>query len=270
MSLPRALLLEGSRHPRELTALIELAEQALRTWQPRWSPFLAAAVREEASERLGRLSELSLAAEGGWPQAERRRLRLERRPDDGVIAAGEGSSAPIAGLELSGNFLFDPASPDDVRAALAGAGAAPDDIGDVWMRGDRGAQLLASPELAERLLHLQDGATELQVRSVVVRVERLALDQLQFPSRRLPRQLSSVEASRRLDAVASAGFGVSRNRMGELIRSGAVRVNWTAVTSPSRELAAGDRVQVEGKGELTVETVEATKRDRWRLVMTRR
>ncbi len=35
--LPRDELLKGSRRPNELAALIELAEQALRTWEPCWS-----------------------------------------------------------------------------------------------------------------------------------------------------------------------------------------------------------------------------------------
>jgi photosystem II S4 domain protein len=269
MSLPRASLLEGSRQPHELEELIQLAEQVLRTWQPGWSPFVAGAVREEAAERLGCLSELSLGSDGGWPQAERCRLLLSRS-DAGTLAEADPGSAPIAGLELSGNFLFDPASPADFREALVDAGADAGELGDLWVRGDRGAQLLASPELAARLLEVQATGGPLRVRTVEVQIERLAPGRLQFPSRPLPRRLSSVEASCRLDAVASAGFGISRNRMAELIRSGAVRVDWTAVTSPSRELVAGERIQLEGRGELAIETVEATKRQRWRLVMTRR
>lgn len=137
------------------------------------------------------------------------------------------------------------------------------------MRGDRGAQLLATPELAERLLEQQNQGP-LLVRTVPVQIERLSLEQLQFPSRRAPRRLSSVEASCRLDAVASAGFGLSRSRMVALIRAGAVRLNWAAVSSPSRELVAGDRIQLDNRGELTIEAVEPTKRERWRLVMLRR
>jgi RNA-binding protein YlmH len=78
-----------------------------------------------------------------------------------------------------------------------------------------------------------------------------------------------VEASLRLDAVASAGLGVSRSRMAEQIRAGAVRVNWQTVTSPSRELRQGDRIRLEGRGELEVLEVEATKRERWRLQLRR-
>ena len=40
--LPHDTLLKGSRRPEELAALIDLAEQALRTWEPCWSGFVDA------------------------------------------------------------------------------------------------------------------------------------------------------------------------------------------------------------------------------------
>jgi photosystem II S4 domain protein len=279
--LPRDLLLQASRHPQELAGLIDRAEQALRTWEPVWSEFLAAEVLEEAQARLGDLAELALESAGGWPQAERRRLCLQRRElaragdsagADGAPGSGaSGTSAapeawaPLRGLAIAGNFLFDPAEARDMRQALVAQGASPGAIGDIWIQGDRGAQLVVTPELAQTL-----DQTTAQVRSVEVHLEALPLEQLQIPAQRLPRQLTTVEASLRLDAVASAGFGLSRNRMADLIRSGAVRINWQPVTSPSRELALGDRVRLEGRGELELLEVQLTKRDRWRLVLQRR
>ncbi len=273
--LPREDLLQGSRRPEELTALIAQAEEALRTWQPVWTDFVAADLREEAEQRLGSLSELQLEASGGWPQAERRRLLLQRAelaaepPAPAAAGPTETASiaapaAPLMGLVVSGNFLFDPAEPGDVRAGLLAAGAEPGDLGDIWMRGDRGAQLIATPELAARL-HGQPA----RVRTVDVQLEALPLEQLQLPAQRQARQLSSVEASLRLDAVGSAGFGLSRSRMAELVRSGAVRLNWQPVSSPSKELAVGDRLRLEGRGELELLEVQPTKRERWRVVLRR-
>jgi RNA-binding protein YlmH len=79
-----------------------------------------------------------------------------------------------------------------------------------------------------------------------------------------------VEASRRLDAVASAGFGLSRRRMADLIRQGAVRIDWQPVSSPSRELQVGERVQLRDRGELEILAIEPTKRDRLRIALERR
>jgi hypothetical protein len=108
------------------------------------------------------------------------------------------------------------------------------------------------------------------VRTVDVRFEARAIQELQLPAPRLSKRLQSVEASLRLDAVGSAGFGISRSRMVDRIRQGAVRVNWQVVTSPSRELAVGERVLLEGRGELTIETIDPTQRGRWRVAMLRR
>lgn len=261
--LPRLELLAGSRHPEPLGELIDIAERALHTWQPQWSGFLEGAVREEAQERLGQLAELQLQTDGGYPGAERCRLLLGRR-DAGLDPAD--CPAGLEGLSLQGNFLFDPAEPEDFRAALTGAGLQDADIGDVWLRGDRGA---------EAIVHLPEGGAaaapaDLLVRSVPVTCARLELEQLQPPPRRQPRLVHTVEASTRLDAVASAGFGLSRNRMGELIRDGAVRINWNVVTRPGQELAEGDRVQLRGRGELEVGGIAATKRERWRITLLRR
>jgi RNA-binding protein YlmH len=42
------------------------------------------------------------------------------------------------------------------------------------------------------------------------------------------------------------------------------------VSSPSKELACGDRIRLEGRGELEILEIQPTKRDRWRLRMIRR
>jgi photosystem II S4 domain protein len=262
--LPRDTLLKGSRRPQELAALIDLAEEALRTWEPRWSGFVDAQLKEEAETRLGALSEVSLLGDGGWPQAERCRL-LIRRAELSEDSETPTPTAAVCGLVVSGNFLFDPAEPGDVRQGLLQAGLQAGDLGDLWIRGDRGAQAVISQEAAA-----QADNREAQVRTVPVRLQVVPLKLLQWPASRSPKQLSSVEASLRLDAVGSAGLGLSRSRMAEWIRQGAVRVNWEVITSPSKELRCGDRVRLDGRGELEILEIQPTKRDRWRLVMLRR
>jgi hypothetical protein len=252
---------EESSGAEALAPVRAAADEALRTWQPVWTGFVSAAVREEAERQLGSLSDLCLSSAGGYPGSERRQMLVRRRettlePDDPL--------PDLMGLEIAGNFLFDPAAPRDFREALISAGARQDDIGDLWPRGERGAQAIVRLALAQRL----DGL-EGVVRSVSVRFEARPLEDLALPAPRPPRAVNTVEASQRLDAVASAGFGLSRNRMATLIREGAVRIDWKVVTSPSRELAVGERVQLEGRGELRIESVSETKRGRWRIQLLR-
>lgn len=259
-------LADGGHRPRaieqQLEALEAEAAETLRTWEPRWTPFLDPWVRREAEVRLGALSDLHLSSDGGYSGAVRRRLLMRRQE---AVEAESLPAADLVGLEISGNFLFDPATPADMREGLHQAGAAPGEVGDLWLRGDRGAQGVMTESLAAWL----DGCLG-QVRSVEVRFERRPLSELRCPPERAPRTLQTVEASLRLDAVASAGFGISRTRLAEWIRQGALRVDWRPIHSPSHPVKPGQRIQMEGRGELEINAASPTQRGRWRIQMTRR
>ncbi len=261
--LPREELLTGCSDPEEFRPLLDLADAVLRTWQPSWSPFLSAPLMEEAVVRLGSLTELTLHGAGGRAGAERQRLWISRS-DDGMETKPP-ETVPVVGVDVEGNFLFDPVEPEDIRTALIALGVLNGDIGDIWIRGDRGAQALCTPEAAHHL-HAQTG----QVRDVEIQIEQTALDQLQLPATRNPKQLTSVEASCRLDAIASAGFGLSRAKVVQQIRHGRLRLNWKAVRQASKDLTVGDRLQLQDRGSLEVLALERTKRDRWRVRMERR
>jgi photosystem II S4 domain protein len=245
-----------------LAALATAAAETLRTWEPRWTPFLDPLVLREAVARLGALSDLHLSSEGGYGGALRRRLLLQRQE---TVSAEITPPAGLVGLEISGNFLFDPATPADMREGLHQAGASADEVGDLWLRGDRGAQGVMTEALAAWL----DGCLG-QVRSVEVRFEARPLAELRFPPERAPRALQTVEASLRVDALASAGFGLSRTRLAEWIRQGVLRVDWRPVTVPSHLVKPGQRIQLEGRGELEITEAVPTQRGRWRISMTRR
>ncbi len=259
MSLPRETLIEGLAEPEAMHRLIEQAEEVLRTWQPSWSSFLSGPELED-SRRLESLTELRVVRDGGRPDTERCRLQLSRSDQELPV-----EPTPISGLRLEGNFLFDRAEPQDMRQALMDLGVKADDLGDLWLRGDRGAQAVCTPEAA---LHL-NGLTG-QVRDVTLTVEAVSIDGLQWPAQRLPKQLTSVEASCRLDAIASAGFGLSRSKVIRQIKDGKLRLNWHPVRQASRELKVGDRLQLQDRGSVEVLNLEITKRDRWRVEMLRR
>ena len=239
--------------------LIEQADEVLRTWQPSWSPFLSGPELED-SRRLEALAELRVVRDGGRPDTERCRLQLSRSDQE-----LQPEPAPISGLRLEGNFLFDRAEPQDIRQALIDLGVKPDGLGDLWLRGDRGAQAVCTPEAANHL----NGLTG-QVRDVTLSVEAVSIDCLQWPAQRLPKRFTSVEASCRLDAIASAGFGLSRSKVIRQIRDGRLRLNWHQVRQASRELKIGDRLQLQDRGSVEVLNLEITKRDRWRVEMLRR
>ena len=260
MTLLKEELLTGADDPAGLRQLIQLADQVVRTWQPAWSPFLDARLQEEALARLSNLSEIGWHRDGGYPGAERCRFLCHRRDQIEVADA----CAPVQGLLIEGNFLFDPLSPEDIRNALQELGAAPDQIGDLWVRGDRGGQGLCTPESAARL-HEQRG----RVRDVEIRCEALPIEALHLPAQRTPRILQTVEASCRIDAIASAGFGLSRAKIVGHIKAGRLRMNWHDVRLASRDVGVGDRLQLQDRGALEVLSLTRTKRERWRVELRR-
>ena len=129
--------------------------------------------------------------------------------------------------------------------------------------GDRGAQALVVPEMVDFL-----AMSLTQVRSVPVKTQPIDLAELKVREPK-KKEMTTVEASMRLDAIASAGFGMSRSKMADLITGGDVRVNWRDVTQASYQVKAGDLVAVRGKGRLEIGEVAVTKKDRYRIQLTR-
>ncbi|MEN9210588.1 MAG: hypothetical protein Q6J46_09850, partial [Thermostichus sp. DG02_2_bins_29] len=76
--LPRADLLQGAEYRETLARILDLGEQALKTWQVVCSDFLSPPEVAEVQARWRKLTELQIVAWGGYPQAERQRLALAR------------------------------------------------------------------------------------------------------------------------------------------------------------------------------------------------
>lgn len=266
--LPRADLLRSVEHRETLARVLDLADRALRTWTVERSNFISPAEVGEILPRLKPLTELEVVAWGGYPQAERQRLALARPSllipenlDDPFSLAKE--YVELAALDIRGNFLFDTATHRDFLGAILGTGLVRDKIGDILVLGEQGAQVLVVPELVE---HLQMSLT--QVRSVPVKVRQIGLDELKVRPPRT-KAITTVEASLRLDAIASAGFSTSRSRMAEWIQSGDVKVNWRTISQSSRSVQPQDLISIRGRGRVEVGDINQTKKGRYRVELTR-
>jgi len=256
--LPREDLLKGVENREAIARVIDQADQAIKTWEVVCSDFLSPPEWAEVQQTFARLSDVQLIAWGGYPQAERQRV---------AIASSELPLAVeqvgLAALEIAGNFLFDPASHRDFLGALLGTGIVRDKVGDIIVLGERGAQAIVVPEMVEFLSMSLN-----QVRSVPVKTRPIELGELKIREPK-KKELATVEASMRLDAIASAGFGMSRNKMVDLIEAGDVRVNWKEITSASQPVKEGDLIAIRGKGRVEVGEVAVTKKDRYRVQLTR-
>ena len=256
--LPREDLLKGVEDRDSLSRVIDQAEQAIRTWEVVVTDFLSPPQQFEAEQAFSRLTEVQLVFWGGYPQAERKRLAIARSE-----LPLDSSQVDITTISIEGNFLFDPATHRDFLGATLGTGIVREKVGDILVLGDRGAQAIVVPELVE---YLQINLT--QVRSVPVKVRPIPMDELKVQEPR-KKEMTTVEASMRLDAIASAGFGMSRSKMADLISAGDVRVNWKEITQSSHQVQSGDLVAIRGRGRLEIGDVAVTKKERYRVNLTR-
>ena len=159
----------------------------------------------------------------------------------------------------------DNATQDDFRSLLIENGVNQIKVGDIWTIGDRGAQGIIDnldiKHLDEKIFYLRD---------VKVKINLVSIDELQIPSRRSKKLVNTVEASKRLDAIASAGFRVSRTKIIERIENGMLRLNGSKVNKPTINLKIGDKLELENKGFIEILNLEITKRERWKVKLLRK
>lgn len=256
--LPKEDLLKGAENRETLARVLDKAEQAIRTWDIALTDFLSPPELAEAEAIFSRLTEVNCITWGGYPQAERKRLAIAR-----ADIPLDPSLVEVKALAIAGNFLFDSASHRDFLGSLLGTGLVRDKVGDIVLLGDRGAQAIVVPELVDFLT-----SSLVQVRSVKVRTQEIPLEELRIRPPKV-KEMTTVEASMRLDAVASAGFGMSRSKMVDLINSGDVRVNWKPISQSSHQVQSEDLIAIRGKGRLAIGDVMVTKKQRYRIHLKR-
>lgn len=258
LMLPREDLLKTVENRDEVARTIDLADRAIKTWDVVLTDFLSPPVLAESQSVLGSLTEVRTITWGGYPQAERQRLAIAREE-----LPLDQSSVAIAAVEIAGNFLFDPATHRDFLGAMLGVGIVREKTGDIIVLGERGAQAMVVPDMVDYLEMQLTG-----VRSVPVKTTQIDLRELKVKEPK-KKQLTTVEASLRLDAIASAGFGMSRSKMVDLIEKGDVRVNWKAVSQASYAVKSDDLIAIRGKGRLEVGDIAITKKSRYRVELIR-
>lgn len=256
--LPKDELLRSVENRDSASRVIDQANQAIRTWEIVLTDFLSPPELFDVQQMVARLTEIHILDWGGYPQAERKRLAIAR-PELPLDA----SQVEVAVLSIAGNFLFDPATHRDFLGAILGTGIVREKVGDIIVLGERGAQAIVVPEM---VAFLEMNLT--QVRSVPVKTRAIDLTELKVREPK-KKEMTTVEASLRLDAIASFGFGMSRSKMADLISAGDVRVNWKDVTQPSYTLNPGDLVAIRSKGRLEIGDIATTKKGRYRIELVR-
>ena len=257
-------ILINSNYKKETEELINIANLAYKHWETYWTGFNSTYICEEILKDFENLNDFKFFIYGGFSSAQRSRIacfRGDNIPEEDVLK----SNFPAQGIKISGNFLFENATQDDFRSLLIENGANQSKVGDIWTIGDRGAQGIIDnldiEHLDEKIFYLRD---------VKVKINVVGIDELQIPSGRTKKLVNTVEASTRLDAIASAGFRVSRTKIIERIENGMLRLNGSKVNKPTINLKIGDKLELENKGFIEILNLEMTKRERWKVKLLRK
>ena len=257
-------ILINSNYKKETEELINIANLAYKHWETYWTGFNSTYVCEEILKDFENLNDFKFFVYGGFSSAQRSRIacfREENIPEEDSLI----SNFPAKGIQIKGNFLFDNATQDDFKSLLIKNGVTEKKVGDLWTIGDRGAQGIIDnfdiEFLNEKFFYLRD---------VKVKINLVSVDELQIPTGRSKKLINTVEASTRLDAIASAGFRISRTKIIERIENGMLRLNGSKVNKPTINLKIGDKLQLENKGFIEILNIEVTKRERWKVKLLRK
>ena len=257
-------ILLNSNYKKETEELINIANLAYKHWETYWTGFNSTYVCEEILKDFENLNDFKFFIYGGFSSSQRSRIacfRGDNIPEEDALR----SNFPAQGIKINGNFLFDNATQDDFRSLLIENGVNQLKVGDIWTIGDRGAQGIIDnldiEHLDEKIFYLRD---------VKVKINVVGIDELQIPSGRSKKLVNTVEASTRLDAIASAGFRVSRTKIIERIENGMLRLNGSKVNKPTINLKIGDKLELENKGFIEILNLEITKRERWKVKLLRK
>ena len=251
-------------HKNELQELVNCSNLALKNWQIYWTNFISYFTYEEISEELNKLSDLSYFAYGGYDNSERVKIACFRKTFDPNVE-DLIKIFPGKGIEIRGNFLFDNASQSDFREFLEEIGFLSCDIGDIWTTGDRGSQGIVT-DLEEEII----SAKTHFLRNVEVNIKTIDLKSLKTPIKRIEKIINTVEASTRLDAIASAGFRISRSKIRERIETGLIRLNGIKILKSTVNLKIGDKLRMENKGLIEIINIQKTKRERWKIKLIKK
>ncbi|KAL8144988.1 hypothetical protein AgCh_003270 [Apium graveolens] len=241
----------------EVKHVVEMAKRASLRREVLHTDFLTPPILKESMVVLEKLADVKSVAQGGYPQAERCRLSV------GHPEALTADPDIVEALSISGNFGFQPCSHGDFLGSILGTGISRDKLGDIILQGEKGAQILLVPDLVDFLT-----SALTKVGNVPVTCKRIPLLALEYEPPRT-KSFKTVEGSLRLDAIASAGYKISRSKLVDLISNGDVRVNWTSVSKNNTTIKTGDMISVNGKGRLKIGEIKPTKKGKFAIELIR-
>lgn len=238
--------------------ICDQVELTAKTHSPKVSDFLDPRGQEIARRVVEQIPDIALFFDGGYDQAERKRLVTSP-----FSYLGPPPSPQITAVEIHGNFQFQKITHRDCLGSILGLGISRDVVGDILLV-ENGCQILVDTEIAA---FIEANLTKLH--QVSVKAVRIDFEALRPAAERV-KEIRTTLASLRLDTVASAGFGTSRSKMAGEIAAEKLKVNWQSVKSASQPIKQGDIISMRGRGRVEVaDIIGQTKKGRHSVLLKR-
>ena len=237
--------------------LLDLAEKADKQGRFGLSEFLDPYGLAMAETIAAYFPRVHVNANGGYENAERARA---------VFVSEDFPGEPdckLAAVAVKWDKRYYQLSHRDVLGAIMGLGCKRELFGDIVMV-DEGCQVILDkaslPYFMSNLLSI--GAAQ-------VTTEEIPLEALQPKEERI-KEIRATVAALRLDAVAAAGYGVSRSKMTEEIKGQGIKLNFREVKNAAQTVKEGDVISFRGRGRVEVASVNGTtKKGRTSLLLKR-
>jgi len=237
-----------------MSKMLDKALKSLTSRSVTHSDFLDPYQRRLIEKTLSGCSDFDCIFDGGYTGAERViavfRPNFMSIEEDGIergVFFRLLNIKPRAGDNLSHR---------DYLGSLMGLGIKREKIGDIIVYTDWCAVVVLK-DIADYIKY-----NLVKIGNTRVDVDVKSIHELQVPEPKV-KEISTTVASLRLDCISSAGFGISRSKIAELIRVGKLNLNWETADSPARHIKEGDTISVRGKGRIVLESIKGrTRKDR--------
>ncbi len=254
-----------------LEARIEDLFRRAERYEPCVGPFLSPREQHYAAEKLKRYASNAFGVfYGGFDGSERKRLFVLPEylaSEDGDYTAAfvrealpELSEEAVSVLSIVGSG-YRRLTHRDYLGSLLALGIERDRLGDIIVEDDAHALVFCDGAMADYIV------SELRkIGSDTVKVSKTAIAS-DFHVERRMRPINDTVASPRLDSIVSSLVGTSREKAQDLIREGAVEVDYEMCDRNDKMPEEGTVISVRGHGKYVVQSVsQKTKKGRYRLV----
>ena len=225
--------------------LLDLAEGANKSCKFRVSEFLDPHAYNVAEIVAANFDNVKIEADGGFANAERVKVAFVAEDFYGQPDYG------MAFLLAAWDKRYYDLSHRDILGAFMGTGCKREALGDIVFVPE-GAQLVVEKAL---LNYLSSNLT--QIGAAPITLTEIPREELLQKEEKV-KVINATVADLRLDAVAAAGYGVSRSRMADEIKSLNVKVNWQEAKKAAQPVKEGDVLSFRGRGRVEVAEIRGT------------